>query len=116
MHCFDCGVDLLETKDKRALDSPAAVDVVKTWKLLLFVELMLMSALSLEVKTAKGLQRCVKKCFTAYRTYGRHYQVIDRRKDRIHEGLSPPQSLPAVMIWYHFPQSGLGSVRCLEAV
>ena len=55
MHCFGCGVDLLETKDRRALDSPAAVDVETSYYCLL--NLMLMLALSSEVKTAKDLQR-----------------------------------------------------------
>ena len=83
MHCFGCGVDLLETKDRRALDSPAAVDVVKTWKLLLFVELNVDVGTLLRGEDSQRPPKMCKKCFTAYRTYGRHYQVIDRRKHRI---------------------------------
>ena len=54
MHCFGCGVDLLDTstQDRRALDSLVVADVVETWKLLLFVSSMLNSS---EVKTAKSL-------------------------------------------------------------
>ena len=105
MHCFGCGVDLLDTstQDRRALDSLVAADVVEMWKLLLFV-----SSVELNVELFRGedsekpLKMC-KKCFTAYRTYGRHYQVIHSNMKKTLGRLklvSTPESTHT-MIMYH---------------
>ena len=80
MYCFGCGVDLLESKNRRVLDSPEAAGVVQTWKQLLFVRNV---QLNVDVDTllrgddSQRPPKMCKKCFTAYKTYGRHYQVID---------------------------------------
>ena len=78
INCLGCGVDLPNAKDRRALSSSDAEDVVNVWKIFIDNEEVEEEVVDriLSGGDCQRLPKMCKKCFTAYRTCHKYHQSI----------------------------------------
>ena len=101
MHCLGCGTDLPNPKDRRALTSPEASDVVQLWRVFVENEDLREDVDIEKILSGGDSQRppkMCKKCFAAYQTCSKYHQNIQSSLRRSMETLdiistSQPQSV-----------------------
>lgn len=88
MYCLGCGVDLPNAKDRRALFSSDAEDVVNVWKVFIDneeVEEVVDRILS--AGDSQRLPKMCKKCFSAFKTCHKYHQAIQSNLKKAMEAL-----------------------------